>query len=188
MRWIPSFEGMTRWETSSLVKTPLLIALLSGCCLLQACGSVKKSLGIDRDPPDEFSVTPSIQPLDMPPDFFALPVPDPGAPRPQDVKALEEKRNQILGIKTQNQPASTGEQNLLQLAGAEPKNGEKPKEDIRRAIDEESRIEQAKDGASVLQKLGIKKKQPSGEAIDPYQESIELQKKGVPQNTVSTPQ
>lgn len=154
-----------------------LIALLSGCCLLQACGSVKKNLGIDREPPDEFAVTPTMQPLDMPPDFFILPKPDPGAPRPQDMKALEEKRNQLLGVKPQNHKASEGEKNILQLAGAEP--GQK---ELRKEIDEESRIEEAKKGPSVLQSLGIKKKQLPGEVVNPHEEAAELQKKGIPQN------
>ncbi|MBX9621013.1 MAG: DUF3035 domain-containing protein [Alphaproteobacteria bacterium] len=160
-----------------------LIALLSGCCLLQACGSVKKTLGIDRDPPDEFAVTPTMQPLDMPPDFFVLPQPDPGAPRPQDIKALEEKRNQVLGIKPQNHKASKGEQTILQQAGAE--SGEK---ELRKEIDEESRIEEAKKGHSVLQSLGIKKKQLPGEVVNPYEEAAELQKKGIPQNQNVAPQ
>jgi hypothetical protein len=160
-----------------------LIALLSGCCLLQACGSVKKTLGIDRAPPDEFAVTPTMEPLDMPPDFFILPQPDPGAPRPQDIKALEEKRNQVLGIKPQNQMATEGEQNILQLAGAEP--GQK---ELRKEIDAESRIEEAKGGHSVLQSLGIKKKQLPGEVVNPYEEAAELQKKGIPQNPNIAPQ
>jgi hypothetical protein len=160
-----------------------LIALLSGCCLLQACGSVKKTLGIDRDPPDEFAVTPTMQPLDMPPDFFVLPQPDPGAPRPQDIKALEEKRNQVLGIKPQNQKASAGEQNILQMAGAESGQSK-----LRKEIDEESRIEEAKTGHSVLQSLGIKKKQLPGDVVNPYEEAAELQKKGIPQNPNVAPQ
>lgn len=167
-----------------------LIALLSSCCLLQACGSVKKTLGIDRAPPDEFAVTPTMQPLDVPPEFFVvpqsdlvLPQPDPGAPRPQDIKALEEKRNQVLGIKPQNHKASKGEQNILQQAGAEP--GQK---ELRKEIDEESRIEEAKGGHSVLQSLGIKKKQLPGEVVNPYEEAAELQKKGIPQNQNVAPQ
>ena len=158
-----------------------LIALLSGCCLLQACGSVKKSLGIDRDPPDEFAVTPSMQPLDMPPDFFSLPTPDPGAPRPQDVKDLEEKRAQVFGMTPQKGEGSEGEQTILQLAGVE--NGKPEGKDIRRTIDEESHIEQAKSGTTVLQKLGIKKTQAPGEVINPYEEAAELEQKGIPQNS-----
>ncbi|MDI9637195.1 DUF3035 domain-containing protein [Kamptonema cortianum] len=163
-----------------------LIALLSGCCLLQACGSVKKTLGIDRAPPDEFAVTPTDLPLEMPPEILALPElpkPDPGAPRPQDIKALEEKRNQVLGIKPQNHKASKGEQNILQQAGAEP--GQK---ELRKEIDEESRIEEAKGSHSVLQSLGIKKKKLPGEVVNPYEEAAELQKKGIPQNQNVVPQ
>lgn len=163
-----------------------LIALLSGCCLLQACGSVKKTLGIDRDPPDEFAVTPSEQPLDMPPDFFTLPTPDPGAPRPQDVKALEEKRAQVLGVKPQKGSGSEGEQTILQMSGTEEV--QKESKDVRRAIDEESRIEHAKSGTSVLETLGVKKKKPAGDVIDPYKEAAELEQQGISQNPNVVPQ
>ncbi|EKE10047.1 MAG: hypothetical protein ACD_16C00082G0010 [uncultured bacterium] len=158
-----------------------LVALLSGCCLLQACGSVKKTLGIDRDPPDEFAVTPSEQPLDMPPDFFTLPTPDPGAPRPQDVKALEEKRSQVLGVKPQKGSGSEGEKNILQMAGAEK--SQKEDKDIRHAVDDESRIEQAKGNTTILQTLGIKKKQPAGEVINPYEETVKLEEEGISQSS-----
>ena len=71
----------------------LSILLLSACTILQGCGSVKRTLGIERDAPDEFAVTPCDQPLDMPPNFFSdLPKPRPGAPRPQEVKGRKEQQ------------------------------------------------------------------------------------------------
>ncbi|MBS0271953.1 MAG: DUF3035 domain-containing protein [Proteobacteria bacterium] len=158
----------------------MTIALLSGCIFMQGCSSVKKTLGIDRDPPDEFAVTPSNQPLDMPPDFFVLPKPAPGIPRPQDVKAATAKQEKILGKTSQNGNISSGQQALLEMAGAE-----QGQDDIRLKIDEESHIQHAK-GNSILQQLGIKKRN-TGEAIDPYEESLELQNKGISPSSSAAP-
>ena len=155
----------------------VVISLLSGCVFLHGCGSVKKTLGIDRDPPDEFEV-PSIQPLDMPPDFFALPAPKPGTPRPQDVSERTAKQEKLLGVSTHQGAVSPGQKALLEMAGAE-----EGQDEIREKIDTESRIESAK-GKPLLQKLGIKKAKPK-DVINPYEETLELQKKGVPQSRPS---
>ncbi len=157
-------------------------ALLSGCFLLQGCGSVKKSLGIERDPPDEFSVAPSIQPLDMPPDFYALPLPQPGAPRPQDEKALQAKTEKILGNKPRSGTLSPGQKALLEMAGSE-----EGQDAIRQKIDTESHIESAR-GKPVLEQLGIKKTTPPGDAVNPYDESLNLQKRGIPSTKTEAPQ
>jgi hypothetical protein len=152
----------------------ITLSLLSATIFLQGCNSVKKTLGIERDAPDPFSVTPSLQPLDMPPDFYALPTPNPGSPRPQDVKAMGAKKEKVLGA-NQAQPASSpGQQALLDLAGAE-----EGQDKLARELDNESRIESAK-GKPVLEQLGIKKAKHN--VLNPYEESIELQKKGIPQN------
>jgi len=153
-----------------------IISLLSGCVLLQGCGSVKKTLGIDRDPPDEFAVTPSIQPLDMPPDFFILPPPEPGTPRPQDVRERNAKKEKLLGSSGEKGALSPGQKALLGMAGAEG-----GQDQIRHEVDTESHIESVK-GKPILEKLGIKKTKPKGDAINPYEEAVELQKKGIPQN------
>jgi hypothetical protein len=151
------------------------IVLLSGCFFLHGCGSVKKTLGIERDPPDEFSVDPSIQPLDMPPDFFSLPMPAPGAPRPQDVKEMAAKKEKLLGSAPGRGEgtASPAQKALLEMAGAE---GEQ--DDIRRQVDEESHIESAKD-KPWLEQLGIKKTTLPGEVINPTEETIKLQGQGI---------
>ncbi len=158
----------------------VLISLLSSCMLLQGCSNVKKTLGIERDAPDEFAVTPSNQPLDMPPDFFALPTPDPGCPRPQEVKEANAKKEKLLGspIATKG-PLSSGQKALLEKAGVQS-----GQEHIRKEIDTQSRIERAK-GKPVLEHLGIKKTK-STEVINPYDEAEELEKKGIPSTRPST--
>lgn len=160
------------------------IALLSGCFFLHGCGSVKKTLGIERDPPDEFSVDPSIQSLDMPPDFFSLPMPEPGAPRPQDAREMAAKKEKLLGAapRAGEGTASPAQKALLEMAGAE-----KEQDDIRRKVDEESHIENAK-GKPWLEQLGIKNTTPSGEVINPREETIELQKRGIAKYPAPAPE
>lgn len=157
----------------------LLLTTLSTCLILQGCTSVKKTLGIERDPPDEFSVTPSMQPLDMPPDFFVLPEPCPGAPRPQDTKALQSKKEKLLGAPLKTGQITPGQSALLEKAGANP-----GQENIRAQIDSESRIESSKD-KNILQQLGLQKNKPAGETINAYEEARKLQEEGVRPTTTS---
>lgn len=149
--------------------------LLSSCLILQGCGSVKKSLGIEKDAPDEFSVNPSIQPLDMPPDFFELPKPQPGLPRPQDAQALQAKKEKIIGSAPERASPTSGQKALLEMAGVNVK-----EDNIRKEIDEESKIVSAK-GKPVLERLGIKKPKDDN-VINPYDEIVELEQQGIPIN------
>lgn len=151
------------------------LSLLSGCLLfLQGCQSMKKTLGMEREAPDEFAVTPCTQPLDMPPDFFALPVPQPGIPRPQEMKAMRSKQEKLFGVGTKPGTQSPSEKALLEKVGAE-----KAETGIRRQVDEESRIESP--DKTVLEKLGMKKSQPKGDIINAEEEVKTLEEKGIPQ-------
>lgn len=154
-------------------RSSLLIILCILCACLQGCYSVKKTLGIEREAPDEFAVTPSHQPLDMPPDFRVLPTPKPGSPRPQDVKEMQEKQKKVFGSPTEEgAPRTPGQKALIEMAGADEVSG-----DIRREIDEESRIERAR-GKPVLEALGVRRsKEP---IINPSEEAIKLQEQGIP--------
>ena len=156
------------------------LSLLSACFWLQGCTSVKKTLGIDRDPPDEFSVMPCTQPLDMPPDFFVLPKPQPGIPRPQDVKAMESERKKLFGVRIKPGVTSPGQAVLLEMAGA-PHN----QEDIRRTIDDEHRKEASKKNP-VLETFGIK--QSKDTIIDPYEEKNNLEAKKTLQKQSASPE
>lgn len=151
------------------------LCLLALCLVFSGCSSLKKTIGIDRDPPDEYGVTPSPKPLDMPPDFYHLPTPMPGAERPQDVAERLSQEEKFLGapvVKTQ--PLSPGQSAVLDMCGVE-----KGQEKIRYKVDEEARMEGTKD-KPILQRLGIQKEKLKGEAVDPYAESEELHKKGLP--------
>jgi len=155
---------------------PLMLATLSSALLLQGCTSVKRTLGIERDAPDEFAVLPSYKPLDMPPDFHVLPEPTPGMPQPQGTPPAEK----ILGVKPTSVQKTPGQQAILELA----KTHEIKKEDIqdiRQTIDEESRIEAG--NKDLLEKLGVKKR-PKGTVIDPTKETKELKDKGISRRSI----
>ncbi len=158
------------------------ITLLAGCFCLHGCGSVKKSLGMERQTPDEFSVTPSMEPLDMPPNFFDLPKPQPGTPRPQDVKVLQQKEAKILGGQAEPMPATNGQQELLEMAGAHER-----QDDIRTQVDNESRIISAK-GKPVLEQLGLRKTSDKQDVVNPVKETQDLQERGISTSSYGTSQ
>lgn len=151
----------------------MTLVLLSAALVLQGCSSVKKTLGIDRDPPKEYTVTPSLQPLEMPPDFACLPTPMPGVERPQDRIAREEQEKKLLGAPRRKEALSPGQKALLNMSGAQPN-----QDHIRSKVDTEARMGVKKD-KPIIETLGLKKSKPEGEAVNPYEEAAELKKKGV---------
>lgn len=112
---------MSRMMTmrSALLMAPLVMPILA----LGGCSSgTLQTLGLQRDPPDEFQVTTQPQ-LAMPPDLnaaaTALPVPTPGAPRPQDVAVPQQAEDAMLGgaALEGGTPSTQGDQAFLQKAG-----------------------------------------------------------------------
>ncbi len=148
------------------------ISLLAGCLLLQGCQSMKSTFGVERDPPDEFSVLPNSQPLDMPPDFNKLPLPQPGVPSPKEVSARKQQHKKVFG--TSSGHKTPGQKELLKLGGTD-----KSKATIRKEIDEIAEIEENKKKIPILEMVGVNR--PAGDAINPTEEVKELQKKGIPQ-------
>jgi Protein of unknown function (DUF3035) len=117
---------MSRMMTirSALLRAPQALALLVLAPLtLAGCNNgTMQTLGLQRDPPDEFQVT--TQPvLAMPPDLnaaaTALPTPIPGAPRPQDVAVPQQAEDAMLGgaALEGGTPSTAGDQTFLQHAG-----------------------------------------------------------------------
>jgi hypothetical protein len=107
---------------SALLLAPLVlpVAVVGGCS-----DSTMQTLGLQRNPPDEFQVT--TQPvLAMPPDLNAaaatLPSPVPGAPRPQDVAVPQQAEDAMLGgaALEGGAPSTAGDQAFLQQAGPPP--------------------------------------------------------------------
>lgn len=100
-------------------------ALLLVGIALTACSGVRDQLGLNRQPPDEFTVVRKA-PLVLPPNFNLRP-PTPGSPAAdRSTPATELARRALTGDRTAPQPdaqQSTGEQALLRRAGtnrAEP--------------------------------------------------------------------
>jgi Protein of unknown function (DUF3035) len=114
------------------------IALLLAPLVLVGCSdSVMQTIGLQRDPPDEFKVT--TQPvLAMPPDLDAaatqLPAPTPGASRPQDVAVRQQAADAMLGgaALSGGTPSTVGDAALVEKAGPPAP------ADIREQIDEQS--------------------------------------------------
>jgi hypothetical protein len=116
-----------RW---ALLRTPLVLAplVLAPLALTGCNNGTMQTLGLQRDPPDEFQVT--TQPvLAMPPDLnaaaAALPSPIPGAPRPQDVAVPQQAEDAMLGgaALEGGVPSTAGDETFLHQAGPPPPPG-----------------------------------------------------------------
>src|SRR5579885_1352537 len=90
---------------------------------LGACSGVKKSLGIEKTPPDEFTVV-ARAPLELPPDYTLRP-PRAGALRPQDQTPTAQARSTVFKVEDKAGPAvaphgaqSAGEAALCAPCGA----------------------------------------------------------------------
>lgn len=143
---------------------------------LAACGpDTSRNLGLTRDAPDEFQVT-TRAPLSMPPDMTSLPVPRPGASRPQERSAREQAEAALVPSLALEAPRSrtgagrsAGEVALVASAGTPPSN-----DNIRQQVDEESlRLERP--ARSLTDRLMFWRPEgPSGIPVDPSRESQRL--------------
>jgi hypothetical protein len=157
----------------------------STCLLLQGCSSVKKSLGIEREAPNEYDVTPSAQSLEMPPDFFYLPPPAPGMERPQEKAARQTQEEKILGAVQKKEATSAAQAYLLEMSGAQTQ-----QDSIRAEVDTAARTEGGKKDKTIVESLGIVSSKPEGDAVNPFEEAERLQKEAVvepPHHALSTP-
>ena len=159
--------------------------------LLTGCDSVRKTLGLDRDPPDEFSVL-KRAPLSVPADLNVLPPPV-DLPRTQnpenDILGGEDARPQELSPQSRAQKAVLGKSNLPQSIKHEssgekaltqmierqiPVDQERP-ENIRKTLDEETHIKTGSDKSWVKKILFWQKdKKDTAEALNPEEEYIYL--------------
>lgn len=110
---------------------PRAAAALGLALALGACDTVRDTLGLSKEAPDEFTVVTSA-PLILPPDYSLRP-PNPGARRPEDLRPAQEARAALTGREpdTTQDPrpwmrnargaasASAGEAALLRQAGAD---------------------------------------------------------------------
>ncbi|MFZ4070074.1 MAG: DUF3035 domain-containing protein [Caulobacterales bacterium] len=104
-------------EAPSVSKALTLIAIAAAALSATGCTSgMRQAIGAEKVAPDEFKVV-TKAPLVMPPDF-ALRPPQPGAPRPQELRPDAEARAAIFG-RDVGQTASEGERALIARAGAD---------------------------------------------------------------------
>lgn len=82
---------------------PYGVAAVAALALLAGCTSVRQSLGLVHNAPNEFDVV-NQPPLSMPP-TYDLVTPNPGAPRPQSVSATGQAQSTVFGIQA---PAQQG--------------------------------------------------------------------------------
>jgi hypothetical protein len=150
---------MTRIRTL-LLGLPLA-ATLAGCG-----GDTARSLGFTRDPPDEFQVT-TRAPLSVPPRMTDLPLPTPGAPRPQDQARAPAAILGGGGAASAAAP-SGAERALLAQAGT-PVAG-----DVRRAVDAESQRLDRPERSVVDRLMFWREPPPPGIAVDSARESQRL--------------
>lgn len=178
----------------------LLIAALALAlpALAGGCSSVKETLGLTKQSPDEFKVV-SRAPLSMPPDYNLRP-PTPGAPRPQEGTARDQAAAAVFGYPGAGlQPdqippvgegeaeaaQSSGESALLQSAGA---GGVDP--NIRQLVDSETAADEA-DSQTLADTLVFwRDPEPYGDVVDAEAEQKRLQENaalGQPVTTGETP-
>ncbi|MGH6894781.1 MAG: DUF3035 domain-containing protein [Dongiaceae bacterium] len=168
-------------------RTPILIAALAVGLPLAAggCSSVKETLGLTKQSPDEFKVV-SRAPLSMPPDYNLRP-PTPGAPRPQEGTPRDQAASAVFGYPAgastlppdQVPPIgegeaetaqSSGESALLQSAGG---TGVDP--NIRQLVDTETAEDEA-DSRTLADSLVFwRAPEPYGTVVDPTAEQKRLQ-------------
>lgn len=144
------------------------IAVLTATTL-GACENAKEELGLTRSAPDEFAVV-KRAPLEMPPEFSLRP-PEPGAPRPQEMKTDDQARSAVLGASPASQDTgiTRGEAALLNTlqASSDP--------DIRGTVDREAANAKDKDQPVVKKILNIgKDQQPPAKIVDPKAEAERL--------------
>lgn len=125
-------RGYGRW---AVIAGALAVLLATS-----GCSKIRESVGLTKNPPDEFRVV-SRAPLTIPPEFELRP-PKPGAPRPQTGTPRDQAERTVFGLEDEREsgPAyegrpgmSPGEQALLAAAGAD-----QAPDNIRRLVDRET--------------------------------------------------
>jgi hypothetical protein len=166
---------------------------------LSGCSDTRKALGIDKAPPDEFSVV-SGSPLTMPPDFNLRPPRSPSDKPPSETAAQAGRQTVFRAtdaktpaavasakVGTNGVPLSAGEQALIAKAGA---GGVDPS--IRQQVDKDTaQLNTDNTGGFVDSLLFWREPPPPGEAVDASREAQRLRENaalGKPASVGDTPQ
>jgi len=144
-----------------------------------ACSNPSRTLGLDPEPPDEFTVV-SKAPLTIPPDFNLRP-PQPGAPRPQELDPTARAEAALVGDgqrATRGAAPTAGEAALLQVARADQANP-----DIRRVLNEETAQLAERDGGFVNRVLSrVRSGDDDSEVVDATEEERRLRQQQASSN------
>jgi hypothetical protein len=151
---------------------PALLVTVLALVLATGCGpQTSRTFGFTRDAPDEFRVT-TRAPLSMPPSLNELPVPRPGAPRPQELSQRQAAEAALVpGAALAASGAarrSSGESAFLSQAGRPPG------DDIRRRVDEESLRLERTDRNLVDRLMFWRETDPPGTPVDAQREARRL--------------
>lgn len=148
-----------------------LVVGLGGAVLTVGCGdNVISSLGLEPPVPNAFMVT-TQAPLAIPPNLNSLPVPAPGAPRPQDVSPgvrAEETLVPQVALSGTAGPESPGQQALVAAAGPPPP------ADLQQLLAQQARKDQPGQGVMAWM-LFWQTTPPPGVVVDPAREERRLQ-------------
>ena len=182
------------------MKRSILIAALGLLAALAGCGDVADTLGLGRNPPDEFAVV-DRPPLALPPDFELRP-PKPGAPRPQEENTTKRASTMLFGANTNvgnttdhdsfmagappaEESRTDAEKALLEAAGAT-----RAEPNIREIVDREASQKVVGNKHLVDELLWWRKDTPQGTTVDAPAEAArikEVKDKSEPINQGATP-
>jgi hypothetical protein len=176
----------------SAMKHYVLLAVLGLAALFAGCSDVADTLGLGRNPPDEFAVV-DRPPLALPPDFDLRP-PKPGAPRPQEINTAQRASTMLFGPKAKmadrdasppDESRSDAEKALLESAGAAHADP-----NIREMVDREAAQKVVGTTHLVDELLWWRKPESSATTVDAEAEAErikEAKEKGEPVNQGATP-
>jgi Protein of unknown function (DUF3035) len=152
----------------------LSLATLLAAGLLAGCDDVRKGLGLEKAPPDEFVIV-SRAPLELPPDYSLRP-PKIGAQRPQEATPTQRARQTVFKAGGDQQASvyqqgnrSDGEMALLKQVSSGSSDAT-----IRQQVDEETAKQVADSHSFVDSLLFWKTPEEPGTVVDPQKESQRL--------------
>jgi len=162
---------MTRNDRSPRSVLGLAVLSLGLGLALSGCTDVRRSLGYEKAPPDEFQVV-DRPPLTLPPDFSLRP-PQPGTARPQETSTRDQARRVLAG-RTLATPVTTAGRTQGDIVLVKRFGAEAIQPDIRVLIDKES-LALAEVEKSFTDRLVFwRKPEPPGVAVDPVKETQRL--------------
>lgn len=158
--------------SSTLRSARPLFGLALVALALAGCSDVRRSIGLDRQSPDEFTVV-SRAPLTLPPSMANLPKPRPGAARPQDATPQQMAAGAVFGGSSRGaaKPVgnSAGESALVAQAGSK---GIDP--NVRAKVDQETTQLIIADKSWVDSILFWQTQEPPVSVVDPAKEQQRL--------------